>query len=324
MLIGPLTERQKMSKPQPGPGAPIAAAPNMRDLGGWPARGDRRVRYGMIYRSAALNELQGDGESKLSGLGIRSIYDLRVDEERRSCPDILPPGVAYFVLDVLEDDASAAPAQLARVHTDPELAERLLGGGKAVALFEQGYRQIVTMPSALQNYGRLFADLAREERLPALFHCTGGKDRTGWAAACALMLLGVPDEVVMREYMLTNDQLLPAKRHVFEQFEAMGGDPELLMTVFGVREEFLDAARDEMRKRFGTIEGYFTEGLGLGAKTLKTLRETLTEGLEQQGKEQDRDGRDEQATMDDKASTTTPPNLPTPEPRDPQAGLNSK
>jgi len=74
-----------------------------------------------------------------------------------------------------------------------------------------------------------------------------------------LMLLGVPDEVVMQEYLLTNEQLLPESKPIFDRFEAMGGDPELLMPVYGVRKEYLEAAMDEMRKRFGTVEGYFTD-----------------------------------------------------------------
>ncbi|HEY5532773.1 MAG TPA: tyrosine-protein phosphatase, partial [Candidatus Anoxymicrobiaceae bacterium] len=140
-------------------------------------------------------------------------------------------------------------------------------------------QQIVTLPSALAGYKRLFSDLCLEEHCPALFHCTGGKDRTGWAAASMLTLLGVPDEVVMREYLLTNDQLLPASKPIFDRFESMGGDPELLMPVYGVRKEYLQAALDEMRQRFSTIEGYFTEGLGLDADLLRRLRATFIEPL---------------------------------------------
>jgi protein-tyrosine phosphatase len=266
-----------MSKDEPRPGAPIAAAANMRDLGGWRNSDGRRVRHGLLIRSSALDELEGASEESFMSLNVRSIYDLRVDQEREARPDVVPAGIDYFVLDVLKDDEAAAPAQIANIHTDPKLAEQLLGGGQAIKLFEMGYRQIVTLPSAVESYGRLFRELSLEERRPAVFHCTGGKDRTGWAAASILMLLGVPDEVVMKEYMLTNEQLLPANRPILEQFKAMGGDPELLMPVFGVYPEFLQAAIDEMRARFGDIEGYFTEGLGLDAGTVDALRNALTD-----------------------------------------------
>ena len=260
------------------PGAPIALVQNMRDLGGWETREGGCVRRRLIYRSSALDKLEGKSEDAFAGLGIRFIYDLRVEAEREKRPDRFPSGTGYVVADVLKDSPDAAPAQLMNIHSDPKMAEEMLGGGKAVSLFEGGYRAIVTLPSATAAYKILFSGLARDEHRPGLFHCTGGKDRTGWAAASLLTLLGVSDEDVMREYLLTNEQLLPACKPLFDQFAAMGGDPELLMPVFGVQKEFLQAALDEMRSRYGNIEGYFTEGLGLDADVLQSLRDAYIEG----------------------------------------------
>lgn len=259
------------------PGIGIVTVQNLRDLGGWQTGDGGRVRYGLLYRSAALDKLQGADENTFAGLGIRSIFDLRIEEERRTRPDLVPPGTEYVVADVLKDSAGAAPAQLMKISSDPKLAEEMLGGGKALPLFERGYREIVTLPSALAGYKRLFSDLSRGEHRPALIHCTTGKDRTGWAAASMLMLLCVPDEVVMHEYLLTNERLLPVSKPVFDRFESMGGDPALLLPVFGVRKEYLQAALEEMRLRFGTIEGYFTDGLGLDANVLQDLRGAFIE-----------------------------------------------
>ena len=266
-----------MDNGSPRPGYAITAVPNLRDLGGWQTREGGRVRYRMLYRSAALDRLHKDDEGIFARLGIGSVYDLRIEEERKERPDRIPSNTEYVVVDVLKDSADAAPAQLMRLPSDPKLAEEMLGGGKALPLFENGYRDIVTLPSALAGYKRLFSDLSLVEHRPALFHCTTGKDRTGWAAASMLMLLGVPDEVVMHEYLLTNEQLLPAKKPAFDRFESMGGDPELLLPVFGVRKEYLEAALDEMRLRHGTIERYFIDGLGLDAKVLEALRVAFIE-----------------------------------------------
>ena len=265
------------------PGIGIVTVPNLRDLGGWQTRDGGRVRSRLLYRSAGLDRLQGDDEGIFAGLGIRSIYDLRTEAERKERPDRVPPGTEYVVIDVLKDSADAAPAQLMKLPSDPKLAEEMLGGGKAVPLFEHGYREILSLPSALAAYKRLFSDLSRDEHRPALFHCMTGKDRTGWAAVSMLMLLGVPDEVVMHEYLLTNEQLLPALKPVFDRFELIGGDPELLLPVFGVRKEYLEAALDEMRRRFGTIEGYFTDGLGLDANVLQALRVAFIESDSERG-----------------------------------------
>lgn len=134
------------------------------------------------------------------------------------------------------------------------------------------------MPSALTGLRQLFSEFAQPDRRPALFHCTTGKDRTGWAAAALLMLLDVSDNDVMDDYLLTNDELLPELEPVFDRFEAAGGDPALLRPMLGVQEEYLAAALDEMRQRFGTIEGYFTNGLQLDAATQDALRAALDDG----------------------------------------------
>jgi protein-tyrosine phosphatase len=262
---------------QPGQSIAIASVPNLRDLGLWPTRDGGRVRAGLVYRSTELNKLAGADMTAFEGLGIRSVYDLRTRAERASQPDHVPPGTEQVVLDVLEDSQDAAPASLYKTLSDPKAAQEMLGGGKAAALFEAGYRETVGLTSALTAYKRLFEDLAEEKNRPALFHCTTGKDRTGWAAASLLTLLGVPDDLVMKEYMLTNTELLPALKPAFDAFAAAGGDPELLRPVFGVDPTYLQAALDEMRKRFGTVEEYFSEGLRIDAEAQKALRATFVQ-----------------------------------------------
>jgi protein-tyrosine phosphatase len=262
---------------QPGQNIKIASVPNLRDLGLWPTRDGGGVTPGLLYRSTELNSLAGTDMTAFAGLGIRSVYDLRTEVERTAQPDRLPPGTQHVVLDVFKDSKDAAPAQLFKVTSDPKAAEEMLGGGKAVTLFEGGYREIVSLPSALAGYHRLFSDLTRQQHRPALFHCTGGKDRTGWAAAAMLMLLGVADDLVMKEYLLTNTELLPALKPVFDAFRAKGGDPELLRPVYGVLPGYLEAALDEMRKEFGTIEGYFADGLRIDADGQEALRATFVQ-----------------------------------------------
>ena len=266
------------SQREPGQSIGIASVPNMRDLGGWPTRGGRRVRRGLVSRSTELNQLAGADMTTFATLGIRSVYDLRTEKERTQQPDHLPPGTEYVVVDVFRDSQDAAPTQLFSVMTDPAAAEEMLGGGRGLTLFEAGYREIVSLPSAASGYRRLFADLASAQHRPALFHCTTGKDRTGWAAAALLMLLGVSDEHVMQEYLLTNVELLPAEQPAIDRFQAMGGDPELIRPCVGVAPEYLEAALDEMHKRYTTIEGYFSEALGIDQSAQQALRDIFTEG----------------------------------------------
>ena len=265
--------------PEPGARIDIPSVPNLRDIGGYVTADGHRVRTGLLYRSAELDHLRGQDAdiARFEELGIRTVVDLRTEAERTAAPDFVPDGVTDLICDVLADDAGAGPAQLLKVISDPAAAEEMLGGGRAVEMFEGGYRDIVSLASALRGYRTMFETIVDEGALPLLFHCTTGKDRTGWAAASTLLLLGVAEETVLAEYELTNRDLIPALKPVFEQFRAAGGDPELLRPVLGVDAAYLAAALAEMRDRFGTIEGYFADGLGIVEDGQAALRGALLE-----------------------------------------------
>ena len=262
---------------KPGRRIDIPSVPNLRDIGGYVIAGGGRVRTGQLYRSVELNHLQGEDLVRFAELGIRTVVDLRTASERAAEPDNLPPSTEQVICDVLAGSQSAAPASVLKVLSDPALAEQMLGGGRAVALFEQGYRDIVSLPSALSAYRDFFDKIAQAAHRPALFHCTTGKDRTGWAAAATLLLLGVAQQDVLYDYELSNRDLLPALKPIFEHFTAIGGDRRLLEPVLGVDASYLFAAMDEMNQRFGSIEGYFTDGLHITPDAQQQLRSALTE-----------------------------------------------
>lgn len=255
----------------------IAALPNLRDVGGHPTRDGGRVRTGLLYRSTDLSRIDGTDAAALARLGIRTVYDLRTAGERTGQPDRLPPGSAYVVADILGDSPAMTPAEFVTLFEDPAAAEKALGGGRSAMFFVNAYREFVRLGSARAGYRRLFSDLVGGASTPALVHCTTGKDRTGWAAAALLMLLGVPDDVVMEDYLLSGPRLLPMVRPMIDAFEARGGDPELMWPLVDARPAYLEAALDEMRRLFGSIEGYFAEGLGIDAPTQGALHATLVE-----------------------------------------------
>jgi protein-tyrosine phosphatase len=262
---------------QPGQRIDIPLVPNLRDIGGYATASGGRVRTGQLYRSTELNHLEGEDLERFAGLGINVVFDLRTAAEREAEPDVVPDGTEQVVCDVLKDSQGAAPALLGKVLSDPAFAEQMLGGGKAVQLFEGGYREIVNLPSALSAYREFFSTIAEDAQRPALFHCTTGKDRTGWAAAATLLLLEVSEKDVFYDYELTNRDLLPALKPVFEHFRAAGGDPHLLHPVLGVDADYLRAALDEMKQKFGSIEAYFADGLGVDPDGQQRLRDALVE-----------------------------------------------
>jgi protein-tyrosine phosphatase len=235
------------------------------------------VVRGALYRSTDLSRLTGSDVPAVARLGIRSVYDLRTEGERDAAPDVLPPGAVYHHLDVLADSTMAVPANLMALLADPPAATEVLTGGRVRSLFDSAYREIVGLPSARAAYRAMFTDLADAAGRPALVHCTTGKDRTGWAVAALLLLVGVSHDDVMTEYLVTNDLLLPALEPMFDQFRDAGGDPSVLVPVFGVDPEYLTAGLDEMTGRYTSIEGYFSAGLGLDAPAIDALRSAFTE-----------------------------------------------
>jgi protein-tyrosine phosphatase len=255
---------------------PLTSVPNLRDVGGYRTGDGQKVRTGVYYRSTDLSRVVDTDLPLLADLGVRTVYDLRTADERDAAPDILPSGARGVALDVLADKGiRSIPAQMLQVIADPMIAERELGGGRAIEYFEGSYRDFVLMPSAVSSYRALFDGLASDGTMPALVHCTTGKDRTGWATAALLLLVGVSEEDVFHDYLLTNKLLLPSFSAVFERFVDAGGDPALLEPVLGVRQQYLEVSLAVMREHYGTIEGYFTDGLGLDTAVQAVLRERM-------------------------------------------------
>ena len=251
----------------------IATVPNLRDLGGYTTNDGAIVVSGLVYRSNQLAKISPEDMKKFAELGLKNDYDLRTEAERTPLPDELPPGVNNIWLDVLKDAKGSAPTNLLALLQNPEEGNKELGDGKIEAIFITSYRDFVSLSSAKTAYHELFTSLADENKLPALFHCTTGKDRTGWAAAALLTLLDVPKETIMKDYLRSNDYILPLYKEVIDAFVDGGGAPTIPQAIFGVKEEYLEASFDEMQTKYGTIENYFSEGLGIDATTQNALRD---------------------------------------------------
>ncbi len=272
-LIFQVDRARKASQPAVGHSLGIASIPNLRDLGGYKTSDGATVAKGLVYRSNQLSGLSRDDMKTLAKLGLRVSLDLRTWDERSARPAELPSGTKFVWLNVLAGSPQAGPAQLEPLMKDPKKANEVLGSGKAAEQFQQAYREFVSLPSAKAEFRKLFLALSDESQLPALFYCTTGKDRTGWAAAALLTLLGVPREQVYEDYLRSNEYIIPKYKKVIEAFVAAGGDPSIPESILGVRREYLDAAFDEMQKKHGTIDNYFSEALGIDAAQQKVIRE---------------------------------------------------
>ncbi|MFF2324586.1 MULTISPECIES: tyrosine-protein phosphatase [unclassified Streptomyces] len=254
---------------------PASSVINLRDLGGIALGPGRRFRPGAVLRSGQLNELDVARDAAVTSLGVRTVVDLRTADERAMAPDRLPPGARLFVADVLGDNPGVAPARLRALLADPVEAELLLGSGKAEEMFAETYRQMVLSPCAAAAY-RAFVETAADDLArPVLFHCTAGKDRTGWATALLLMLVGASRDVVRAEFLAVNPVVRVAYAPYVQGFLDAGGDPDIASAVIEARPRYLDMALDAMDERWGGLDGYVRDGLRVPEAAVERLRNGL-------------------------------------------------
>ncbi|NLA65605.1 MAG: tyrosine-protein phosphatase [Leucobacter sp.] len=251
----------------------LRSASNFRDLGGLPVSGGH-IRPREVFRSASLARLTDDEFGRLDELSITTVYDLRTEAERAAQPDRLPDTARAVGLDVLADGTGGVAHAIGRLRDEPLLVNELLKGGKVKEMLEQSYREFIELPSARHSYRTLFLDLADGEREgAALFHCTAGKDRTGWAAAALLLLLGADDSTVRSDYLQTNTDFLPTLKPLFESAAARGVDTDLLREAFSVQDSYLATSLEQVARTYGSIEDYFLRGLQIDAAAIDALRE---------------------------------------------------
>lgn len=258
---------------------PSTTVANLRDLGGTPLTGGRSVRGGLLFRSGQLDRMDAASDPAVAALGIRTVVDFRTQAERDARPDRVPEGGRLLLADVLADQVASgrmpAAARLRRLLADPAVAEQELGGGRGRELFGEIYRAFVTTDSARVAYRAFLDEVADPGSGPLLFHCTAGKDRTGWAATIVLTLLGAAPKTVEAEYLSVNAAVREAFAPLVEGYTLQGGQPETALAMIGVVPDYLRAALDEVDARHGSMEKYVSEGLGVTAAAVERIRERL-------------------------------------------------
>lgn len=248
-----------MSTPNPPTAPVLQGASNFRDLGGHAGLDGRRVRTGQVYRSDHLAGLTPDDHRALQALQLTHSLDFRGVTERAALPCALPGAAAVSL--------AIEPTVVVRVQVLLERGE-VPTEAETVALMCQTYRGFAH--EAAPTYARFFRHLL-EQPTPVVFHCTAGKDRTGFAAALLLGALGVGRDAVLADYLLTN-RLYRRSPLV----EARG--PEHVMDVlWQVQPAFLHAAFDAIDTDFGGLPRYLEGPMGLGPRELDRLRERLLE-----------------------------------------------
>lgn len=239
------------------------------------------LRAGVALRSDGLNRLGDEDLGRLAGLGLRRIVDLRSrDEVREAGADRTTDGMTLHHLPVFAVDFDIhAILRSVLAERDPAGQRALLGDGRAGAMMTGLYRWFVTDSIAREQFGRVLRLLAEPGASPLLFHCSAGKDRTGWTAAVLLTALGVDRETVFTDYLLTNERSAAVVGTVMESLRVRGlmSEPELLLPVFRAERHYLEAAFEEVGTGWPDFDAFWADGLGLGGGVLAGLRANLLE-----------------------------------------------
>ena len=244
---------------------------NFRDLGGYPAADGRQVRWGVLYRSGTLAHSSDTDLEGLERLRLTTLIDFRSAVEKAAEPDRLPdpPGLRVVDIPTLDDGNKVVGEIMARIETgdfeglDPDRM-MLEANRQFASTFTPQYRSFARTVLA-----------ARGE--PVLWHCSAGKDRAGFAAAVLLRILGVPQDIVMQDYMASRRHALEAREtqllllRLFKGREAAAN----VAVLMGVEEAWLEAAFAEIDATWGSFDNYVRAGLGLSDAEVAQLRDAL-------------------------------------------------
>jgi protein-tyrosine phosphatase len=251
----------------------LEGANNFRDLGGYATADGRTVRWGLLYRSDNLSHLTDADLATLSRLGIKLVCDFRSAPEKAAEPDRLPAESPPQVAELAIFDESFSPSAF---------RERLMSGD----LEDLDLRQALTDANRLfatrfaPQYAEMLELVSRPAELPALVHCTAGKDRAGFASAVILRTLGVPEETVFEDFLLTNHytaDYIERTLWTIRLASLFRVDPEQVRPVLSVERGYLAAAFEEIAEKYGSFDAYRREALDFSDAQTEAFRRLALE-----------------------------------------------
>ncbi|WP_067707583.1 tyrosine-protein phosphatase [Nocardia yamanashiensis] len=216
---------------------PLQGVQNARDAGGYRTTDSKEVRTGLVFRTGELSKATDLDLAWLTAHNLKFDDDLRTGYEVAMAPDRVPAGAVLNLDDVI----GQAPPQV------------------MLSTFSAGadlYRAFITTPGANEGFASILHNIIDTTDGTVLYHCTAGKDRTGWMSAVLLTILGVDRDTVMYDYLLSNYYR-----------DAAPGD-----ALNGVVPSALDAAFDQVNQTYGSFDNYVRDGLKLTAADIAALK----------------------------------------------------
>jgi protein-tyrosine phosphatase len=241
-------------------GIKLEGAHNFRDMGGYPTKNGKQVKWGKIYRSADISKLTDADVEIMSDLNIKMVCDLRGDKEVELAPDRLPEGTKRVHLPAGSENTGGANSY-AKYMKNPNSADSLLKSfyGRTDHLGKK-YKPM---------FDELFA-LKPDHAL--LFHCTAGKDRTGVGAALILFALGVDEASIYQDYEATNEFRKQYNEEFIAKLKDQGLSEPAAKSMMAANPEYLRAAIDAIVAKYGSMDSFLEKEMGLTASKRSTLQ----------------------------------------------------
>jgi protein-tyrosine phosphatase len=246
---------------------------NFRDMGGHTTRDGRRLARGRLLRAGHLGEATERDLALLAPYGLRRVFDFRTPADiELEGADRLPP-TAENVLLPMPDPARGSDIRGMMENATVDDLEDLFGGGKAERMMMESAAGLVR--ERREPYSLFLKALAEPGHVPALFHCSAGKDRAGWAASVVLLTVGVPEDQVIEQYLLSNraaEEIIERNRHRGGNFWHPSLEP-----LIGVQEAYVRASLEAVASDWGDFDTYLAEGLGVTNEEREAIRHNLLE-----------------------------------------------
>ena len=246
---------------------PLEGALNFRDIGGYSTANGRIVRTGMAYRADNLASLTDDDLEALADLGVRTVYDLRRDVEVQRQPSRLWPSVASAVRLPIGNELTE----------QADFLEQLVSGQVTeVTVDEVAEMYVEIVERHATTFVELLSGIADLENVPAVFHCTAGKDRTGVAAALLHGLLGVATEDIVADFALSNVYRVPRRlEQLRPTLEEAGVDIDRIFPALSAPPAAMEHTLEHLEREHGGVVGFLTGHGALDSATIEVLRDNF-------------------------------------------------
>lgn len=257
----------------------LEGADNVRDMGGYATEDGRTVVWGEVFRADDLSGLTPGDVEVFEELGVETIVDFRgADEVEKDGSAPVPDTIEVINIPVLDESTQALAEALTGVMRggDPAVVEEMLGGGEAQRIKDESFVAQIDQPEAMAGYGQTL-ELIAENPGGLSYHCTAGKDRTGMMSAVLLGVLGVPDEVIIEDFVQSNDYLADHYAQTYALLEEQGVDVELIRPLTEQSASNIQPVLDVVHGEYGGWDAFATDALGVDPQTLDSLRGSLLE-----------------------------------------------